>query len=206
MRTSNNILRITHLFAPTTLERICLCLHLLSTQSFEQVLFPDSTVCRFSLFGSHFLRVSSSSAAFLKGTEAHIRTALDILQNRATGKSPATTLSRRPGLFLSFRLTKSDRILALYAVLTPPLSSTTIDSIAFAFPRICSDAEPRVRRGNAVSGCRQLTGSGVKGQCIVYQLQALISGCISRHLDDNDTIGLRCSHVRLDVARRATGA
>ena len=49
--------------------------------------------------------------------------ALDILQNRDTGSSPDATASRRPGLFLSLRLTKSVRILALYGAVTPPWSA-----------------------------------------------------------------------------------
>ena len=41
------------------------------------------------------------------------RTALDILQSLDTGRSPEMTFSRNPGLFLSFKLTKSERIFAL---------------------------------------------------------------------------------------------
>lgn len=66
---------------------------------------------------------------------------LDIVQNRATSRSPATMLSRKLGLFLSFKLTYSERILALYAAVTPLLSAWIVASMPFAFDKICSDAE-----------------------------------------------------------------
>ena len=55
-----------------------------------------------------------------------------ILQNLETSNSPETTLARRLGLFLSLRLTNSERILALYAAVVPPLSESTVFSISFA--------------------------------------------------------------------------
>lgn len=50
------------------------------------------------------------------------------------------TLSRRPGLFLSLRLTKIWRILVLYAAVVPLYSVRTALSTAFARLRIKSDA------------------------------------------------------------------
>lgn len=68
------------------------------------------------------------------------RTWLVMLQKRFTGMSPEMTLSRKPGLFLSFKFTKSVRIFDLYCAVTPLLSSSTWASIAFALPRIWSFA------------------------------------------------------------------
>ena len=45
--------------------------------------------------------------------DEHKLTALDILHNLEAESSPETTHSRNPGLFLSFKLMKSERILAL---------------------------------------------------------------------------------------------
>ena len=61
-----------------------------------------------------------------------------IRQNLATARSPETTLERRPGLFLSFKLTKSERIFVLYAWLVPPMSFRTVFSISFARERTSS--------------------------------------------------------------------
>ncbi len=48
------------------------------------------------------------------GTAISIRrTELDILHSLETGRSPEMTFSRKPGLFLSFKLTNSEPILAL---------------------------------------------------------------------------------------------
>lgn len=70
----------------------------------------------------------------------HGPTWLLIVQNRDTDKFPDTTFSRRPGLFLSFRLTYSVRILFLYIAVMPPLLESTVLSIVLARPRIRSDA------------------------------------------------------------------
>jgi hypothetical protein len=80
-----------------------------------------------------------------------VQTLVDILLNLSTGKSPLTTLSFSPGLFLSFKLTNNERILLLYSVVVPPNSVYTAFSTPRARPRIKSVAIPLIlelRLGN----------------------------------------------------------
>jgi hypothetical protein len=65
---------------------------------------------------------------------------LVILEKRSAERSPLTTLYRREGLLLSFKLTYKLRILLLYGAVVPSNSSSTAASMAFARDRISSTA------------------------------------------------------------------
>lgn len=68
------------------------------------------------------------------------RTWLVILANLSAVTSPLTTLSLKPGLFTSFRLTYKDRSFDLYWAVVPPKSLYTATSIPFARLRMRSVA------------------------------------------------------------------
>lgn len=65
---------------------------------------------------------------------------LVIVGSLSLGISPLTTPSLRLGLFLSFRLTKRERILALYAAVVPSKWVYAADSMSCAFLAMMSTA------------------------------------------------------------------
>jgi hypothetical protein len=76
---------------------------------------------------------------------ARRRTWLVILANVWAGISPAVTLRRRPGLFLSLRLTNNVRIFDLYAGVVPLQSLHTVSSTVRARCNMRSDAGEAVK-------------------------------------------------------------
>lgn len=76
------------------------------------------------------------------------RTWLVILANVWAGISPAVTLRRRPGLFLSFRLTNNIRILDLYVGVVPLQSLYAVSSTVRARCNMRSDAAYYVSDAN----------------------------------------------------------
>jgi hypothetical protein len=73
-------------------------------------------------------------------TTKTIRTWLVILANVWAGISPAVTLRRRPGLFLSLRFTNNVRILDLYVGVVPLQSLHAVSSTTRARCNMRSDA------------------------------------------------------------------
>ena len=76
--------------------------------------------------------------------ELGVQTWLVILANVWAGMSPAVTLRRRPGLFLSLRLTNNIRIFDLYAGVVPLQSLHTVSSTVRARCNMRSDAGKRL--------------------------------------------------------------
>ena len=83
-------------------------------------------------------------------TTKTIRTWLVILANVWAGISPAVTLRRKPGLFLSLRFTNNVRILDLYVGVVPLQSLHAVSSTTRARCNMRSDAEHYV--SNALLG------------------------------------------------------
>jgi hypothetical protein len=121
--------RRTNLFTAATLKGLSLCLLFCGAERFEHVLLCDPAVCSLSLSRGHFLIFRGQPRGL---TERRAHTSLVILANLTAEISPDTTPSRKLGLFLSFKLTNSERILALYPPLLVPSSSATAFSMATA--------------------------------------------------------------------------
>ena len=112
--------------------------------------------------------------------EHRAHTSLVILANLAAAMSPDITPSRKLGLFLSFKLTNKERILALYPPLLEPSSSATAFSIATALWAIRSLAIGGWgldSRGNRIGGER--TSSRIQCKGIVEELDAPVTSLIS---------------------------
>lgn len=86
-------------------------------------------------------------------TDYRVHTSLDMLANLVAGMSPETTLSRKLGLFLSFKLTNNERILALYPPLLIPSSSATAFSTATA---LCAIKSLAIRWQGQTTGVTKL--------------------------------------------------
>lgn len=127
-------------------------------------------------------------------------TSFVIFVSFSTGRSPLTTVSRRPGLFLSLRLTNNDRIFCLYAAFVPPLSLKTHFSTPRARDKISSTASERSKGGNIKAHDEQLTGRGVTRQSVINQFNAFVAGCVAN--SSLDSIRLRCPSILLPECRR----
>ena len=123
-----------------------------------------------------------------------MHTSLVILANFAGEMSPDTTLSRRLGLFLSFKLTNNERILALYPPVLVPSSSATAFSIATALWAIKSLAIKRQGLENGDRGMKSgRTGSRFQCECIVKELNTPVASLIPRPVGTNSvTFGGPC--------------
>ena len=88
------------------------------------------------------------------------RTWLVILANVWAGISPAVTLRRKPGLFLSLRFTNNVRILDLYVVVVPLESLYTVSSTRRARCNMRSDAGHYVSNAGLGLGEEEDGGQG----------------------------------------------
>lgn len=99
-----------------------------------------------------------------------------ILANVWAGISPAVTLLRKPGLFLSLRLTNSIRIFALYAAVVPLQSLHTVSSTVRARCMIRSDAAHYVSGGYGEASTKVTrTKTGFKCKGIIEHFDTLVA-------------------------------
>lgn len=135
--------------------------------------------------------------------QAH--TSLVIFANLEEEMSPDMTLSRKMGLFLSFKFTNNERILALYPPLLEPNSSATAFSTATALCAIRSFAIDW--RGLDNGSCKigdERTGSRFQRESIVEELDTLVTGLISCPIGAHSvTLGGPCLYFR--SRRRRSG-
>lgn len=124
------------LLASRALEGVCFCLLFCSREGLEKVFFFNSAISSLPFFGCHFLQQIGVVSERMK----RLHTSFVIFVSFSTGRFPLTTVSRRPGLFLSLRLTNNERIFCLYVAFVPPLSLKTHFSTPRARDRISSTA------------------------------------------------------------------